>query len=78
MYVNFNAEFRGVEQKISQKTGNNYLLFHMEDEQGKGFDITSRNMGLMKDIKKGDIIDCQALLNIGKYTNFELVSISKL
>lgn len=77
MYVNFLCEFRGVEQKISQKTNNPYLIFHMEDEDSKSFDITSRNMSLLNGIKKGDLIECKALLNISKFTIFELVSIQK-
>ncbi len=77
MYVIFNAEFRGVEQKISQKTSNPYLLFHMEDENSKSFDITSKDLTLVNGLKKGDFVSCKALLNISKFTIFELISIQK-
>ena len=77
MIVHFNAELRGIEQKTSQKTNSNYLVFHMEDTQGKSFDIVSRDMSLSNNLKKGDLIKCDASLDIGKYTRFELVSIQK-
>lgn len=77
MYVNFLCEFRGVERKTSEKTQKSYLVFHMEDEQGKAFDIMSRKEELMNGLKKGDMLDCKALLNISKFTVFELISVKK-
>ena len=77
MVVKFNAELRGTEQKISQKTNDKYLVVHMEDEQGKSFDIMSRNMALLTNYKKGDFLKCDASLVIGKYTKFELISVQK-
>lgn len=78
MCVNFLCEFRGVEQKMSQKTQQPYLVFHMEDSETKSFDITSRDMTLLNGLKKGDLVNCKASLRIFQsFTSFELISIQK-
>lgn len=49
-------ELRGVEKKVSQKTSQPYLVFHMEETSGNPMSFVCRNMEVYKDtMKKGDL-----------------------
>lgn len=48
-------ELRGVERKVSQKTNNPYLVFHLEETTGNSLSFVCKDEAVLKpDYKKGD------------------------
>ena len=48
-------ELRGVERKVSQKTNNPYLVFHLEEVSGNPLSFACKDEAVLKpDYKKGD------------------------
>lgn len=77
MNVNFIGELRGIEQKTSKK-GEKYHVYRFEDiENSEPFNIMCKNLSLVQQVKKGDILSCKAKLKIGTYTSFELIDIEE-
>ena len=69
---------RGYEDKVSTKTNKDYLIVYFEEHSGKSSNVICRNVQLASELKKG--LKCNFLceLEIGKYTKFELKSITKV
>ena len=67
------AEFRGAEKKTSAK-GNNYTIVRLEDLN------TGESNSLYYECEsvpfnKGDVVEVEVDLKLGKYTNLKLLSI---
>ncbi len=67
-----NIEVRGCERKTS-KAGNDYLVVHCDDEQGRRSDFMDKDMEREKYYKRGTIGDMTLALDIGKYANVEVI-----
>lgn len=70
-------EIRGKEVKVSKKN-TEYLIVRAEDETGKIYELCDRNMDRKDEYTKG--LDCRLVLDIqmGKYTNIEIVGIEEV
>lgn len=70
-------EVRGVEEKMSKKTGNPYLLVRVEDEEGAWMNLVDRDMGDKELYKKGNYYDFLLDIQIRKeYTSVSVVNVS--
>ena len=67
-------EIRGKEKKTS-KQGNEYLVVRAEDEAGKLYELCDKHIDNFDAYKKG--LECKLKLNldIGKYTNIEILDV---
>lgn len=75
MNVYFNAELRGIEKRYAQKTGNEYHVVYLEEQDGKPFNIVAKNLN-NTNIEKGSKVRGKCNLNIyQKYTTFELIEL---
>jgi len=70
--VAHNIEVRGCERKTS-KAGNDYLVIHCDDEQGKRSDFMDKDLERESYYKRGTVGDLTLKLDIGKYSNIEVV-----
>lgn len=72
-----NLELRGAEKKVSEKSGNPYLVFYMEEESGNPQRFVCRNMETYQpDFKKGDKFN--AVFDLNKYGNVNLVGLERV
>lgn len=70
--VAHNIEIRGCEKKTSAK-GNEYLIVHCDDEHGKRSDFMDKDLEREQYYKRGTIGDLTLKLDIGKYSNIEII-----
>ena len=73
-------ELRGVEKKVSQKSGNPYLVFHFEEPMGKPMEFVCRDEGVFKpDMKKGDTFSAVfSYEKFGKIDRFNLIGLERV
>lgn len=71
------VEIRGKELKVSKKN-TEYIVVRAEDETGKVTELCDRNIDRKDLYKKG--LECRLVLDIqiGKYTNIEIVGIEEV
>lgn len=66
--VEFNAEIRGKEKKVS-KTGNEYIIVRTEDERGVCNELCDRNLDNFEFYQKGKQAIFYLHITTGKFTN---------
>lgn len=67
-----NIEVRGCEKKTS-KAGKDYLIIHVDDEQGNRSDFMDRDLEREEFYKRGTVGNLKVRLDIGKYSNIEVL-----
>lgn len=73
-----NLEVRGVEEKMSKKTGNPYLLVRVEDEDGAWLNLVDRDMDDKELYKKGNYYDFLLDIQIRKeYTSVSVIDMNE-
>lgn len=77
MNVIVNLDYLGVEEKVSQKTGNPYLLVNYLEESGKAI-TTMLKCPIPKDIKRYDKVLVMFDLQLGKYISVATIGIDKI
>lgn len=66
------VEVRGFEEKVG-KSGNKYLVVKVDDMQGDRSEILDRDLSRAEYYKRGTVGDLVIKLDIGKYSNVEIV-----
>lgn len=68
-----NLEIRGVEERTSKKSEEEYLIVRVEDETGRAYELLDRDVENMSAYKRG--VECNLTLDLrlGKYTNVSIV-----
>lgn len=69
-------EIRGKERKIS-KADKEYLIVRAEDETGRVYELCDRNANRFDTYKKGSEMRLILDIQMGKYTNIEIVGIEE-
>lgn len=72
MILHGDFELRGIESKVS-KNGNQYYVFHLEDDNGVSNNAVARQFYNVVGLKKGDILHCTFDCSFGKYPKCDLV-----
>jgi len=67
-------EIRGKERKTS-KQGNEYIVVRAEDEAGKLYELCDKHVDRFDSYTKGLSCKLRLDLEIGKYTNIEIVDV---
>ena len=71
-------EVRGVEEKMSKKTGNPYLLVRVEDEEGAWMNLVDRDSENKELYKKGNYYDFMLDIQIRKeYTSVSVIDMNE-
>lgn len=68
-----NIEIRGVEEKQSKKTENEYLIVRVEDETGRAYELLDRDVENKECYKRGIQCDLTLDLRLGKYSNLTII-----
>lgn len=68
-----NLEFRGLEEKTSKKTGDNYLIVRFDDEAADRVEFLDRDLERKPFYKRGKFYNVTVQVVHSTYTNITLV-----
>lgn len=69
-------EMRGVERKVSLKSGHAYLVFYFEESSGNSVHFVCHDENVLNpDFKKGDLFTC--FFNFNRFGNLNLIGLKK-
>lgn len=69
-------ELRGVERKVSEKSGKPYLVFYLEENSGNPVRFVCRDENVLKpDYKKGDKFT--GVFDYNRFGNLNLIGLEK-